>query len=516
MTFLKTLVARMAALLALAMSVAVCATPGQPGTIDTTFNGTGQVVTHITGAANLANAAALQPDGKIVLGGICQTGGFTNLCAVRYNIDGSLDTSFGGTGKIVSIVAASDNVTSVAVQRDGKLLFAGSCQRSVGIGFCARRFNADGSPDTAYGDGVTGTALTMMGSSSSTAGAIVLQPDNKLVLAGSCFGGPNQDFCALRLNTDGSPDASFGTGGKAITAISTQGLGTDSVRAVALQPDGKVVLAGQCSGGQTQSLNDLCALRYNANGALDLTFNGTGWLKVHLGNATFASGAVGVVVQPDGKLVLFGSCDQPTSFCTLRLNANGTPDLGFSGTGTVIIRPIDANVSAKALAAQPDNKLLLAGKCPTPFITCPQGICSTFDMCVLRVHTDGTRDNTFNGNGLVSTTIGVGAGADVNAILLQPDGKIVLAGNCANATDADFCAVRYDGGPFAQPSCNLDIDGDGQILSTVDSLIHARIALGMSGNSVTNGIVFPGAAKRTSWALIRTHLNTWCGMSLPQ
>ena len=114
------------------------------------------------------------------------------------------------------------------------------------------------------------------------------------------------------------------------------------------------------------------------------------------------------------------------------------------------------------------------------------------------------------------TPVGAGAFDSVSAILLQPDGKVALAGTCGNGTDYDFCAVRYDDGPFPTPACNLDIDGDGQILGTVDSLIHARIALSMTGNAVTNGMVFPAAAKRSSWALIHTHLNTWCGMSLPQ
>jgi hypothetical protein len=130
----------------------------------------------------------------------------------------------------------------------------------------------------------------------------------------------------------------------------------------------------------------------------------------------------------------------------------------------------------------------------------------------------GTLDPTWAassplGAGKVMTPIGSGSNF-VRAMGVQPDGKVLITGSCGNGTDYDFCAVRYDGGPFPTPACNLDIDGDGQILGTVDSLIHARIALGMTGNAVTNGIVFPAAARPNSWALIRAHLNTWCGMSL--
>ena len=513
MTSFKTHIFRLCCTLALAVSAGAEATSGQPGTLDTTFNSTGKVTTHIIVGTNFAFAAALQPDGKIVLAGTCQTGGFNNFCALRYNANGSLDTAGfgGGTGKITTVVATTNNLYAAAVQLDGKLVLAGQCNVSGVFGFCVRRYNADGTPDNAFGDGVTGLAHTPMGSGSSGATAMVVQPDGKLVLVGPCTGAVNIDFCALRLDADGSPDASFGSSGKVITAISTQGNGSDRPKAVALQPDGKLVLAGDCAG---TSVNDFCALRYSANGALDLTFNGTGWVKVHVGAAANNNGVADVVVQPDGKLVLLGSCAFPFDFCVQRYLANGTPDLSFNGTGTVIVSPTFNTDTATALALQPDGKLLLAGQCAPSGAVCAGGTCPNADVCVLRLNIDSTLDTAWNGTGKVITPVGAGAVDDVGAILLQPDGKVVLAGSCSNGTDFDFCAVRYDGGPFPPAACNLDIDGDGQILGTVDSLIHARIALGMTGNAVTNGIVFPAAAKRTSWAQIRTHLNTWCGMSL--
>lgn len=514
MISLKTRVFRVCCMLVLAISAATHATPGQPGTLDTTFNGTGKVITHIIAGNNFALAAALQLDGKIVLGGTCTTGGFNNFCALRYNANGSLDTSFGGTGKIATVVATTNNLNAVAVQLDGKLVLAGQCSVSSVFAFCARRYNADGTPDNDFGDGVTGLAHTPMGSGSSLANAMVVQPDGKLVLVGTCTGVTNTDFCALRLNADGSPDLSFGTGGKVITAISTQGNGIDRPKAVALQPDGKLVLAGECAG---TSVNDFCALRYTANGTLDLTFNGTGWFKVHVGAAATTNVAADVLVQPDGKLMFFGSCTFPFDFCLLRYLANGTPDLSFTSigfnSGEVVVSPTVNTDTASAMALQPDGKLLLAGQCPPSGAVCG-GSCPTADFCVLRLNTDSALDTLWNGTGKVITPVGAGAVDSVSAILLQPDGKVVLTGSCYNGTAYDFCAVRYDGGPFPTPACNLDIDGDGQILGTVDSLIHARIALGMTGNAVTNGIVFPAAAKRNSWALIRTHLNTWCGMSL--
>ena len=99
---------------------------------------------------------------------------------------------------------------------------------------------------------------------------------------------------------------------------------------------------------------------------------------------------------------------------------------------------------------------------------------------------------------------------------MQLDGKIVLAGYCANSTgNNSFCTARYDGGPFGAQNCKLDIDGDNRILPATGSLIHARIALGLTGDAVINGIAFPAEATRKTWASIRTYLVAQCGMNLP-
>lgn len=122
----------------------------------------------------------------------------------------------------------------------------------------------------------------------------------------------------------------------------------------------------------------------------------------------------------------------------------------------------------------------------------------------------------FGNGGKVITPVGTGDDSVV-AVLVQPDGKLALVGNCTPyASFYDFCAVRYDGGPFGYKACSLDIDGDGRVLAMTDSLIHARIALGLTGPAVVNGITFPPTATRNTWPLIRDYLVTQCGMSLVQ
>ena len=103
-----------------------------------------------------------------------------------------------------------------------------------------------------------------------------------------------------------------------------------------------------------------------------------------------------------------------------------------------------------------------------------------------------------------------------HAALLQPDGKIVLAGECGNGSNEDFCALRYDGGPFGYQNCRVDVDGDGEFPATTDALIHTRLARGVTGSALINGITFPPAATHKTQPFIRDYFVTQCGISLLQ
>ena len=288
--------------------------------------------------------------------------------------------------------------------------------------------------------------------------------------------------------------------GKVITPI---GSSTDTATAMTLQPDGKVLLAGFCSNGTN---DDFCAARYLPNGTLDSTWNGTGTVITPIGSGT--DFAYAMTLQPDGKVLLAGFCYNGTNndFCAARYLPNGTLDTTWNGTGTVIT-PIGSGTDyANDMTLQPDGKVLLAGPCFNG---------TNFDFCAARYLPNGTLDTTWNGTGKVITPIG--SSDDVaKAMTLQPDGKVLLAGSCYNGTNYDFCVARYDGGPFGYRNCSLDIDGDGLVLATTDMLIGTRIALGITGPAVVNGITFPPTATRNTWPLIRDYLVTQCGMSLVQ
>ena len=182
--------------------------------------------------------------------------------------------------------------------------------------------------------------------------------------------------------------------------------------------------------------------------------------------------------------------------------AAGNGKIGNLAIGT-------GNDNANAVAVQPDGKIVLAGYC---------GNGSNVDVCVARLNADGTLDTSFDGpggsgNGKFLLPIGTG-NDNANAVAVQPDGKIVLAGGCYNGSNNDFCVARLIGGPFAARQCSFDVDGDGLVTATTDVLISARVARGLRGSAVIDGIVFPANAKRNTWPLIRDYLVAQCGLSV--
>jgi uncharacterized delta-60 repeat protein len=216
-------------------------------------------------------------------------------------------------------------------------------------------------------------------------------------------------------------------------------------------------------------------------------------------------------LQPDGKIVIAGFCDTSNyDFCVVRLNADGSLDPSFdgplgNGNGKFLMQIGEGNDHANAIVLQPDGKIVLAGYCANG---------STDDFCLARLHTDGTFDSSFdgpngNGNGKFLLAMGTGDNA-ATAVALQPDGKIVVAGACS----ARFCVARLNGGPFGAKNCSFDVDGDGKVLATTDMLIATRVALGITGNAVINGITFAPSAPRQTWPDIRNYLVTQCGMSV--
>ncbi len=420
------------------------------GSLDTSFDPG-------LGANNQVSAFAVQPDGKIIIGGLFTSyNGTPRNRIARLNADGSLDTSFNpGTGATFGSFQSS--IQTLALQSDGRVLIGGEFNSYNGIARNSiARINGDGSLDTSFDPG-TGTTRVE---------SIVLQPDGKILIGGGMgsYNGIARKSIA-RVNSDGSLDTSFNPG----TGAVAEPFATSSpVLDIALQPDGKVLI-----GGRFLSYNGILRnriARINADGSLDASFNpGAGansdvkslalqadgrmlvagsfnfyddrarncLVRVDVGGGMDASfnprtgadaGILSFAVQNDGKLMIGGFFtiynDTPRSRIA-RLNGDGALDAGFNpGTG--------ANNTVSALASQPDGKVLIGGN-----FTNYNGINRLF---VARVRSDGSLDTSFDP--------GLGANNAVNALAVQPDGKVLIGGNFSNYNGIDrrgIARVNSDG-----------------------------------------------------------------------
>jgi uncharacterized delta-60 repeat protein len=283
-------------------------------------------------ATTTARGVAVQTDGKIVVAGDTLAPGNNDFAVARYNANGSLDTSFNGTGKATADFSQIDYGRSVAVQGDGKIVVAGDAERGDHRTFAVARFNANGTPDISFNK--TGKVTTDFGGGKAEARGVAVQSDGKIVVAGLASPDGTEKFALVRYNLDGTLDTSFGGTGKVLTLV---GISSSNATAMALQGDGKIVVVGHAVNNSGRD-RDFALVRYNADGSLDTSFNGSG--KV----TTAANGDDGqceaIALQNDGKIVAAGSALTVTTsqFAVVRFGANGTLDPGFNGSGSVVTR----------------------------------------------------------------------------------------------------------------------------------------------------------------------------------
>jgi uncharacterized delta-60 repeat protein len=398
------------------------------GDFDSAFNAGGSpqgvVLTPIGSGDDAAYVMALQADGKIIAAGQTSTASGDDFAMVRYNADGTLDSSFGSGGKVsADFGSASDYAAALVVQSDGKIVAAVQTVTASGAEFALARYNTDGTPDNTYGSG--GAETGDFGSANDYATDLALQADGKLVVAGyrDDSGGGGFDYVVARYNSDGSLDTSFGTGGQVTTAVGNQ---LDWNVELALQGDGKIIIG---SGFGTVSASDFFVARYTTDGVLDTTFNPGGGLAQGMVvtdmGGTFDA-VYAVLVQPDGKIVASGQSNGAV-FPLARYNTDGSLDTGFGTGGKLIYDFGSTHAWVNALAIQPNGKLLAAGLAQNG---------ANDEFTVVRFTPDGTAEGgRFDAIGSSDSVIG--------AVAVQPDGRIVAAGHASNGTNKDFAVVRY-------------------------------------------------------------------------
>lgn len=326
------------------------------GTLDATFNGTGIVTLPVSSGLREAKSVAIQSDGKIVVAAFSYVSGY-NFGLARFNIDGTLDTTFNGTGIVRTMIGTGSGANAVAVQADGRIVAAGYSNDGTHANFAAARYNADGSLDQTFNGG--GTVTTSIGSGYSGASAVTVRSDGKIILAGDADEAGRAVFAVVKYTADGVLDTSFGGTGIVVTAV---GPSWDVAYAVAAQPDGKIVVAGETFRNQT-SFYDFGVVRYNDDGTLDQTFSGDGMVNTPIGQ--YSDSATSVAVQPDGKIVAGGYFDRnfnyDDSFAVVRYLPNGSLDNSFGNNGKVTTT-IERIAQAHSILLQPDGKIVAAGE----------------------------------------------------------------------------------------------------------------------------------------------------------
>jgi uncharacterized delta-60 repeat protein len=316
------------------------------GTLDPSFNKIGYQ-RFLVGNKTTLYTVAIQQDSLIVVGGYSLTDQ-SDFIVARFNPDGSLDTTFGGTGYVTTRIGTGASIHDIKIQADGKIVAAGCAIQDVPQCVVAR-YNPDGSLDQAFGNsGITLTQIDLQ----SSALAVELQTDGKIVIAGYAYNDSNEHFTLVRYNADGSLDETFGIKGIVHTEIGI----CSHANAIALQADGKIIAAGYTS---DRFLNDFALARYDINGILDPSFNETG---IVITESDYDSTIKAIVIQPDGKIVAggynFGAIY--TTFALARYLPSGDLDASF-GTNGIAFTPIGDVAQIDSLILQNDGKIIAGG-----------------------------------------------------------------------------------------------------------------------------------------------------------
>jgi uncharacterized delta-60 repeat protein len=418
--------------LSLSVTIDTVAPPSQVWGLDTSFGSEGKATTDFGIGDDYAQAMAVQSDGKIIVAGYAASNinGYTFALA-RYNTDGSLDTTFDSDGKCTTaITARNSRATSVAIQSDGKIVVAGYADvGGPNYDFALARYNPDGSLDITFdGDGMLTTSI---GTGVDQVYAMAIQADGKIVVAGCAnMGGQDYDVALARYNADGSLDTTFDGDGKLTTAI---GAGREQANAMIIQSDGKIVVAGYAYMGSQDY--DVALARYNADGSLDTTFDGDGMLTTAIGTSYEQANAV--AIQADGKIVVAGYAylggSNDSDIVVARYNTDGSLDSTFSDDGYITtdlrmdLRP--TSDCAFAVLIGSDGNISVAG-------------INEYRIAILQYNANGILDVTFGTSGIFTTDL-YPYDWHPSAMTFGAYGKIVVAYTIAGTNKYDFGLARY-------------------------------------------------------------------------
>lgn len=431
------------------------------GVLDTSFNGTGIVTQNIGGAANVI---AMYVTGtlfsrRILIAGDMDVAGFDRFMAAKFTLAGALDSNFGNGGVTTTALSPGDDKAYNAILQGGGMLITGSTSPTnyYDSDFAAVRFSiGTGALDTNFFG--TGVLLHNVGDLNASAKAVAVQNDGKIIIAGSAYYGPYGLATLTRLNPNGSRDLSFGIDGKVMSDIGGQSSEAD---AVALQPDGRVLIAGSAYDGKYYSV---LVGRFLTNGVPDSSFGTNGFTITRVGT-NYSSGTI-IRLQPDGKILVGGSAETADAdFLVLRYLANGALDMSWAENGKAVVGIGTGDDVLSGLALLPDGKVIASG----------YGVfVSQYKISLARFNSNGSLDASFGSFGRQALNLPGGGGNDAAlGLTQQPDSKLILLCETFNATltDADIGVARLTTNAVFDAS----FDGDGAVIQSIGLSVDGAI-----------------------------------------
>lgn len=358
----------------------------------------------------------------------------TIICLIAFQHSfaqsGTLDSAFGYNGIAQHLSSMTEGCFDGLILPNGKLILVGAAKINFSLSddFCVLRLDSNGNTDNTFG--TMGKTRLDLGNSGEIAYTVKLQSDGKIVLSGFRFANNNTAFAVARFTSNGLVDTSFSNDGYTYTSIFSGSGYSDIAYSMDIQQDGKIVLGGKHYFNTTNATS-FALIRYNTDGTIDSTFNTDG--KVITPSNGYLNS---LTIQPDGKIVAVGqSLPSFTDFVIVRYKTNGSLDSTFNSTGVIISDfGLNATMYAEDVILQPDGKILAAG-----YYQLTNG---SYGL-IARYNTDGTIDSTFALNG-ISTTQSINLYCGFRSIKLQPDGKILAGGGINDSiTGGDFILMRF-------------------------------------------------------------------------
>ena len=412
------------------------------------------VTTAIGTALDRAFGMTIYPEGRILLVGESDKGTDLDIALVRYNANGSLDTSFDSDGIVTTnITATNDDVGRAAViQADGKIVVAAHTTDGADRDWAVLRYNQDGSLDTSFGTTPgSGIEVTDIGGTNDQVRALVLEDDEEIIVVGFSdvnSGTTGRDVAVARYDTSGNLDTNFdpvGMDGIVTTNVTTFADSSDWGTGVALQTDGKIVVAGRADFG---GFDRAIVIRYDTDGGVDTSFSpggssaGMDDQDVGPGNDTGQH----VAIHTDGTIAIAGETEDASAindFLVLRYDSGGNLDTSFDGEGIAVTPIGPGQDDVRAILVQGDGKIVVGGHSSNG---------TNLDQALVRYNTDGSLDTTFSDDGIVTTALGLGDDY-IQVVGVHPQGGLIAGGSSDITGTRDFAWVRYNTDGSVSSAC---------------------------------------------------------------